>query len=71
MEHKNNWPKYIIVDRLGWPVVGIRNRPITNFIRKIIHGRGIIRRETWLAWEKQRMESATGVGCATTPNKYK
>lgn len=35
--------KYVVCDRLGWPVELIRGRPITNLLRKIIHGRSIRR----------------------------
>jgi hypothetical protein len=59
---KNNWPKYIVVDSLGWPVVGIIGRPVISFFRKIIHGRGIITRETWLKFEAQRRNSNNSVG---------
>lgn len=57
---KPKWPKYIIVDKLGWPVVGIIGHPIISFLRKIIHGRGIITRETWEKQEKQRQGSSVG-----------
>lgn len=29
----------MICDRLGWPVTTFRNRPITNLIRYVLHGR--------------------------------
>ena len=42
-------------DKLGWPVVGIKNRPIVSFFRRIIHTNI---RKTWAmrneGWPKQQ-----------------
>lgn len=61
------WPKYIVVDKLGWPVTGIIGKPIISFLCKLIHGRGIITRGEWVEYEINRMNVMTNVftGAAT------
>ncbi len=36
-----NKSKWHICDKYGWPVERIKGRPITNFIRLLIHGRSL------------------------------
>jgi len=37
----------MLLDKLGWPVEFIENRPVTNFIRAIIHGRSYVTKAEW------------------------
>ncbi len=34
----------VFLDKLGWPIELIKGRPITNFIRCLIHTRKIVRK---------------------------
>ena len=43
----------IYLDKYGWPVVTIKNRPAVNFIRRLIHTRKIVRH-----WEHKLVDDA-------------
>ena len=43
----------IYLDKYGWPVVTIKNRPVVNFIRRLIHTRKIVRH-----WEHKSVDDA-------------
>ena len=40
--------KLVFVDKNGYPVEGIIGKPITTFLRRLIHTRKICRYSTWL-----------------------
>jgi len=53
--------KLVPIDRYGWPVERIIGRPITNFLRILIHTRGAITEREW----KRRESRRRNMGCDT------
>lgn len=52
----------MLLDKLGWPVEFIENRPVTNFIRAIIHGRSLITKAEWKRrWAARRPAPDTDI----------
>jgi hypothetical protein len=45
-----------VLDKYGWPIEMVIGRSISNFIRCIIHGRGIIQDHVWETFQKTRMD---------------
>ena len=43
-----NLSETFIIGKDGWPVEMIENRPITNFIRRILHGRHRVCKRCWI-----------------------
>lgn len=37
--------KYIWIDKRGWPLELFKRRPVTNFIRIVLHAHGRMRRD--------------------------
>ena len=56
----------ILRDNLGWPMEYIKGRPITNFLRALIHTDVIV---TWRrrkdGWPQAGASSADVCGCST------
>ena len=46
----------IVLDKYGYPIERVIGRPISNFMRFCLHGRGIIQEHVWSAYQKREIE---------------
>jgi len=55
--------KLVFLDRLGWPVEGVKGKPILNFLRLLIHTRSIITNAQWIKLKSILWPPESVTGC--------
>jgi len=58
--------RIVPIDKYGWPVERIIGRPITNFLRILIHTREIITKQEW----EERMQERESQQRRNNPVAY-
>lgn len=51
--------KKLLIAKDGWPLEEFEGRPITNFLRKLLHGSHYVCRDCWYSRQAQKNPSAT------------
>lgn len=50
----------LLIAKNGWPMETIENRPVINFLRRLLHGSHYVCRDCW--YHRQAMKNSTSGG---------